>query len=295
MTVEIRQKPVVCAYFPIFLVKDMRHAYRQLTRLRKFRVHVISHKRKESADFPFDQNLVSILPSADWKRLRRIWFKLIGVKPASLSRRDIFHLKTAIDRVKPSVVHIYFGNAAVGLLPVLRDLRYPLVVSFHGADATVDADRVDYRRQLTELFHCSTLILARSVSLLTCISGLGCPAEKLRLNRTGISADEIPFVRRVPPADGKWRFLQACRLVEKKGLEDSLRAFSRVCAVQPNAELCQRISLAGQRVVADRFGSKEQIARLEEYYQEAMRIGGAPDETHKRSATHPHNTSSPAG
>ena len=44
--------------------------------------------------------------------------------------------------------------------------------------------------------------------------------------RTGIPLAEIPFRPRVWPNDGAWRFLQAGRLIEKKGFKTSLRAFA---------------------------------------------------------------------
>jgi glycosyltransferase involved in cell wall biosynthesis len=38
------------------------------------------------------------------------------------------------------------------------------------------------------------------------------------------------------PADGAWRFVQACRLIAKKGLRTSLRAFAKFREEQPKAK-----------------------------------------------------------
>jgi len=65
---------------------------------------------------------------------------------------------------------------------------------------------------------------------------LGCPPEKLRINRTGIPLSEFPFVDREPPRDGKWRVVQACRLIPKKGIATSLRAFAIFKKDNPGAE-----------------------------------------------------------
>jgi colanic acid/amylovoran biosynthesis glycosyltransferase len=46
---------------------------------------------------------------------------------------------------------------------------------------------------------------------------------------------EIPFRARVWPDDGSWRFLQAGRLIEKKGLVTSLRAFASFQKKNPAA------------------------------------------------------------
>jgi colanic acid/amylovoran biosynthesis glycosyltransferase len=62
---------------------------------------------------------------------------------------------------------------------------------------------------------------------------LGCPATKVRLQHTGIPVDEIPFRARTWPDEGAWKFVQACRLIEKKGLRVSLRAFAKFAERHP--------------------------------------------------------------
>ena len=64
---------------------------------------------------------------------------------------------------------------------------------------------------------------------------MGCPPEKLRLNRTGIPLDDYPFAPREIPADGAWQFVQACRLIAKKGLKTAFQAFARFHANHPRA------------------------------------------------------------
>jgi glycosyltransferase involved in cell wall biosynthesis len=72
--------------------------------------------------------------------------------------------------------------------------------------------------------------------LLAALERLGCPKEKLRLNRTGIPLEQFPFQQRPMPADGSWRFVQACRLIEKKGLATAIRAFAKFHAKYPKAK-----------------------------------------------------------
>jgi colanic acid/amylovoran biosynthesis glycosyltransferase len=79
---------------------------------------------------------------------------------------------------------------------------------------------------LRRLFDAVPLVFARSKSLAERLKQLGCPPEKLRINRTGIPLKEFPFLEREPPRDGKWNVVQACRLIPKKGVATSLRAFA---------------------------------------------------------------------
>jgi glycosyltransferase involved in cell wall biosynthesis len=81
------------------------------------------------------------------------------------------------------------------------------------------------------------LVLARSQSLADRLVELGCSPEKIRLNRTGLPLKQFPYVRREAPVNGRWRLLQACRLIPKKGVATTLCAFAIFQKEFPNAEL----------------------------------------------------------
>jgi len=93
------------------------------------------------------------------------------------------------------------------------------------------------RRLMARVFECAAKILGRSESLLEDLRGLGCPQEKLRLNRTGIPLEEFPYSAPCETEDGRWVFFQAGRLIEKKGFGDTLRAFVEIRKALPNAVL----------------------------------------------------------
>jgi colanic acid/amylovoran biosynthesis glycosyltransferase len=133
-------------------------------------------------------------------------------------------------------MHVYFGHTGVHLLPFIKEWDWPCVVSFHGMDIQRRPQQEGYDAQMEELLEVLPLVLARSRSLMEKLVQFGCPREKLRLNRTGIPLDEFPFEQRPMPADGSWRFVQACRLIEKKGLKTALRAFAEFHAVNPKAQ-----------------------------------------------------------
>ncbi|MDB6069446.1 MAG: wcaL, partial [Verrucomicrobiales bacterium] len=156
-----------------------------------------------------------------------------------------------------------FGHIGVQLLPFIAASPRPVVVSFHGADVGVDAENPAWRNALRQVFHHSALILARSESLLEGLERLGCPPAKLRLQRTGIPLDDFPFQLRATPENGAWHFSQACRLVPKKGLRTTLRAFQEIAARYPNSTL----TLAGD-------------GPLKEELQAAAAAAGLTDRVH---------------
>ena len=246
------RKPVVAIYCATFLAEDMRHIYRQVTGLRIFQQHVITKKRRNAEAFPVHKKWIIELPRPNLRFFRRLWYKSIKGSNVPMSTREVRDALYAFQRHDAQLMHIYFGNIAVDLLPLMRTMIWPVVVSFHGADAGVDTEKPNYCEQLKEVFERATLVMARSHSLLERLIELGCPEEKLRLQRTGIPLDEVPRIDRTPPADGAWRFFQACRLVEKKGLPVSLRAFKTVRKKFPKA----RFVIAGSGPLEESLKSK---------------------------------------
>jgi colanic acid/amylovoran biosynthesis glycosyltransferase len=249
--------PVVACYCQDFLKADMQHVHRQIVSLRRWLPRVITQKRAQAARFPFEAKRITVLPPPRWRNARRWWYRRVRHEPLVIPEGRVRELLEAVFRSEAEVVHVFFGHIAVMLLPFLRVCPRPVVVSFHGADAGVDLGQESHAAALREVFARASLVLARSVALLDDLAAAGCPREKLRLQRTGIPLDEWPFVERRPPEDGSWHFLQACRLVPKKGLVCTLRAFAEIGKALPRASL----TLAGDgplgtelRREADRLG-----------------------------------------
>ena len=232
-----RKQPVVTAYLPTFLPSDMRHVYRQVVGVSRYKKVVIARKRRNEDSFPFPQERILMVRRPFSRALRRLWFAQIRKRAIPLSARETGEILAALDRHETDLLHVYFGSVAARLLPVLRQVSCPFIVSFHGADAGVDTQDQAYREALHEVFELAGLVLARSESLLKRLRELGCHQEKLRLNPTGIPIEEFPFQQRsIPPEGGRWGLLQVCRLVEKKGLPVALRAFVEVRKVHPSAQ-----------------------------------------------------------
>jgi glycosyltransferase involved in cell wall biosynthesis len=81
------------------------------------------------------------------------------------------------------------------------------------------------------------LVLVRSESLRSALVDLGCDPKKIEIHRTGIPTQEFQFRERNFPKNGEWRLVQAGRLIEKKGLPVSIRAFASFLTRHPNAKL----------------------------------------------------------
>src|SRR6266404_4123642 len=228
-------KRVVASYCSSFLKPEMLHIYRQLKALRGVETFVITKEVQNAELFPFRD--IEIVAQPYTNLLRHGWLKFVKREPPIVYRGEYQILSSMLERRGADLMHIYFGHTGVHLLPFIEEWDKPCVVSFHGADVAVKEDIANYPAKLRRLFNAVPLVFARSQSLADRLIQLGCAPEKLRINRTGIPLNEFPFVDRQPPANGKWRIVQACRLIPKKGVATSLRAFAVFKKDNPGAEL----------------------------------------------------------
>jgi colanic acid/amylovoran biosynthesis glycosyltransferase len=241
--------PVVASYCATFLKPEMLHIYRQITALERFRPIVIAQKREEAERFPFAPVYLIGKP---WHHfLRRLWFRKLRDAPWQISHREMRQMRGVLEESEAELLHIYFGHIAVHLLPIMLHWHKPTVVSFHGADVLVELDKPHYRAATREMLAAARLVLVRSESLARGVVALGCPNEKIRLQRTGIPLADIPYHPRSWPNDGAWRFLQAGRLIAKKGLTTTLRAFAAFQKEQPAAQF----TIAGEGPMLHSLGA----------------------------------------
>jgi colanic acid/amylovoran biosynthesis glycosyltransferase len=234
--------PTVASYCTTFLKPEMLHIYRQITGLRRYDTFVICKERQSEDLYPMPDNGIELAPGVRSNFLRRFWLKHVKHEPPIVYRGEYGVLARLLTRRHADLMHIYFGHTGVHLLPFVQRWPLPAVVSFHGMDVQTRAHDPAYESRLRDVLKAATLVLARSQSLLDRVQELGCPKEKVRMNRTGIPLDQFPLIERSFPADGAWHFVQACRLIEKKGLDDAIHAFARFTVTHPKA----RFTIAGE-------------------------------------------------
>jgi colanic acid/amylovoran biosynthesis glycosyltransferase len=233
--IEPDSHPVVACYCATFLKPEMLHIYRQITALKRCRPVVIAQKREQAERYAFEPVHIVAKPATHF--LRRFWFRKVRDAPWQISDAELHALLRVLTKTDARLLHIYFGHIAVHLLPLIRGWTKPSIVSFHGADVMVDMDKPAYREATRQMLDAVKFVLVRSESLRREVIHLGCDEKKIELQRTGIPLDEFSFRERTSPQNGEWRFVQACRLIEKKGLPVTLRAFASFLRKYPDATL----------------------------------------------------------
>ena len=250
---SLESRPVIACYCATFLKPEMLHIYRQITALKRCVPIVIAQKREQIVRYPFEA--VQIIPKPALHFLRRIWFRQLRDVPWQISETELRALLKGLTEIDARLLHIYFGQIAVHLLPLIRAWKNPSIVSFHGADVFVDMNKPAYREVTRQMLEAVKLVLVRSESLRRAVADLGCDPKKIEIQRTGIPLEDFPFrERNFTGAATEWRFVQAGRLIEKKGLPVTLRAFAVFLGKYPNASL----TIAGEGPLRDEL---EKLAR----------------------------------
>ena len=161
----------------------------------------------------------------------RAFFRHFGVVPPEPDLR----------RLHPRLVHAHFGTSGAMALPIARALGVPLVVTFHGADATKETH---YRRRLVPRVYARRLAaLQREAALFVCVSEFirdrllarGFPAKKLEVIHQGIDIEHRPAEEAGALGDPYVLFVG--RFVEKKGVADLIEAMRLIAARGTRARL----------------------------------------------------------
>jgi len=136
-------------------------------------------------------------------------------------------------RFRPDLIHAHFGTTGPSALSISRALQVPLVLTFHGQDATIADDEArktwrgrEYLRSRGEIMRESAAIVAVSDFIRGRLLAQGFPADKVVTHRNGINLEAFRgnVEARAPIVVFVGRF------VEKKGCEYLIRALGSLKA-----------------------------------------------------------------
>lgn len=131
----------------------------------------------------------------------------------------------------PTVVHAHFGPSGPAGLTLARSLGVPLLVTYHGQDATISDEEAsrswrgrEYLRGRADVIREAAVVISVSEFIRRKLIAKGYPAERIVTHRNGIDVRSFQFSagRREPLVVFVGRF------VEKKGGEYLIRALARL-------------------------------------------------------------------
>jgi colanic acid/amylovoran biosynthesis glycosyltransferase len=133
---------------------------------------------------------------------------------------------------KIDIVFAEYGNTAVHVLPICKELDLPLIVHFHGHDASVitELEQAKYYKEVFE-YACSIIVVSKK--MLADFKEWRCPAEKLVYNPYG----PRPEFYNVRPTFNNQQFVAIGRFTEKKAPYYLLLSFKKVLEKFPDSRL----------------------------------------------------------
>jgi glycosyltransferase involved in cell wall biosynthesis len=177
---------------------------------------------------------------------------------------ELTHAFTLALRIaRPAVVLAEYGPTGAALREPCARVGVPLVVHFHGYDATERAILEKYAERYRALFRDAAAIVAVSRTMRRQLIDLGAPPEKVHCNPCGVDCQAF---RGGDPAAAPPVFLAVGRLVDKKGPDLTLRAFAevyRACCPAARLRLVGDGPLAGRcRELAGALGVGDAVTFL---------------------------------
>jgi colanic acid/amylovoran biosynthesis glycosyltransferase len=135
---------------------------------------------------------------------------------------------------KIEVVLANYGMPGAHMTTVCKSLNIPLLVIFHGHDATDKKLLHEYRNKYKEMFAYATYIIAVSEEMKKRLITAGANPEKIKLIPYGVDVEKFK-----PSGNNtnKNTFLAVGRFTEKKGPLYTIRAFYKALRKFPDAKL----------------------------------------------------------
>jgi glycosyltransferase involved in cell wall biosynthesis len=127
-----------------------------------------------------------------------------------------------------------YGPTGVAVMEACRRASLPLIVHFHGYDASDQRILAEYNEGYQRLFSTAAAIIVGSKDMEAGLLALGAPQNKINYNPVGVDGS---FFKQAHPAQQPPHFLAVGRFVDKKAPHLTLLAFSQVAQVYPEARL----------------------------------------------------------
>ncbi|MEL6582022.1 MAG: glycosyltransferase [Cyanobacteria bacterium J06621_12] len=196
---------------------------------------------------------------------RQLWRSLYPFPLTDLTL-SLWLLHTVIPNLEQDydVIHCQFGTQSFRGL-AFRHVNAPkarLITTFRGHDIS---SFVQQRGQdiYQQLFRHGDFFLTNCDFFRQKAISIGCPPDKIKVNRSGLNCDRFSYQPRTIPKDGTIQIATTGRLVEKKGIEYVIRAVAKLVPSYP----CLRYKIIGEGHLRQYFVDLIQELELAEHVE----------------------------
>lgn len=127
----------------------------------------------------------------------------------------------------PAILHSHFGDRGWHDRAFAGKYSLKHVVTFYGYDVSMlPVNRPYWKKRYKQLFESADRFLCEGPFMAQSLAALGCPQEKITVQRLGIETERIPYQRRELGKDNLLKILIAGSFREKKGIPVALEAIA---------------------------------------------------------------------
>jgi glycosyltransferase involved in cell wall biosynthesis len=229
---DASERPTVLVFHAALLGPTETFIRAQAEAMRRYRPIYVGLRRVPGLDLP-EERVFVLSRGGLLDRAREIIFKRLAHAGA---------LARALRGYRPRLIHAHFGPDGALAMPIARALGIPLVVTFHGNDATVRDDYAMKHTHTQRRYVARRRQLQRAGSLFLGVSNFirgklleqAFPAERTAVQYNGVDSR---FFNPDRDVSRERIVLFVGRLVEKKGCDYLIRAMQHVQREIPDAEL----------------------------------------------------------
>lgn len=180
---------------------------------------VLTRKFVEPEQFPWSPvYTINSLQNFLFKASRRLGYRLSPV---------IYNRAVQDHHIK--ILHSHFGDIGWYDVPFAVRHRLKHIITFYGADINMlPTKRPEWRTRYHKMFAQGDLFLCEGPYMAQSLVNLGCPKEKVQVQRLGVEVDKIAYIPRKMVAGEALRVLIAGTFREKKGIPYALEAVGKL-------------------------------------------------------------------
>ncbi len=167
---------------------------------------------------------------------RQLWRSLYPFPLTDLTL-SLWLLHTVIPNLNQDydIIHCQFGTQSYRGM-AFRHVNAPkakLITTFRGHDISSFVQQKG-ENVYQQLFRYGDFFLTNCDFFRNKAISIGCPPDKIKVNRSGLDCDRFAYQSRSLPEDGSIQIATTGRLVEKKGIEYVIRAIAKLVPTYPH-------------------------------------------------------------
>jgi colanic acid/amylovoran biosynthesis glycosyltransferase len=134
------------------------------------------------------------------------------------------------------LVHAHFGPQGYAAARACSRLSLPLVCTFYGYDLKLGSDAA-WRRRYRKLWAAADALAVEGPFMAETLAAMGAPRARIVLQPLPVPVESISFAPRTRKGGEPLRLIQIARMVEKKGIDLTLRAVAEARKLGIDAQL----------------------------------------------------------